>query len=42
MGLGNSLVTVLHELNEVGEEHVPVPFAEAVDIVGHLRKQQRP
>lgn len=42
MGLGNSLFAVLHELNEVGEEHVPVPLAEAVDIVGHLRKQQTP
>lgn len=40
MALGNSLFTVLHELNEVRKEDVPVPFTEAIDIVGHLRKQR--
>lgn len=40
MALGNSLFAVLHELNEVREEHVPVPLAEAVDVIGHLRKKQ--
>lgn len=31
------LFTALHELDEVGEQHIPVPLTEAFDIVRHLR-----
>ena len=32
----HSLLTGLHQLYEVGEENVSVPFAEAADVVGDL------
>lgn len=37
---GNSQFTALHEFNEVREEHVPVSFAESIDIIRHLTKHQ--
>lgn len=41
IGRGDSLMTALHELNEVREKHVTVSFTEAVDIVRHLRQQEK-
>lgn len=38
--LPDSLFTALHELDQVGEQHVPVALAEAVHIVGHLMGQE--
>lgn len=35
----NLLFAALHELNEVREKHIPVPLAEAVNVVRHLKHQ---
>lgn len=32
----HSLLTGLHQLYEVGKENVPVPLAEATDVIGYL------
>lgn len=37
----NSQVTALHQLNDVIEQHIPVPLTEAIDIVRHLQEGYR-
>lgn len=32
----HSLLTGLHEFNEVREKYIPVPLTEAADIIGYL------
>lgn len=33
----HSLFAALHELNEVGEKHIPVPFTKATHVIGDLK-----
>lgn len=40
MFVGDSLFTVLHEFNEVGEEDISVSLTEADDIVRNLRRHK--
>lgn len=37
----HSLFAALHELNQVGEKHVPVPFTKAIHVIGDLEGKVR-